>query len=198
MSQPGEPFLTRSEEQLLLQIARDSLTCYVTEGGRLELAPYPLTPATREHHGAFVTLRSDGVLRGCIGYTKALEPLAETVRDNAINAAARDPRFPPVSPTELEGLSIEVSALCPGEEPDSPFIVVKDVNDIEIGHDGLYLENAGPRGGGLLLPQVPVEQGWSLEQYLQGICRKAGARFEAWEDEGVTLYRFRAQVFHEG
>ena len=197
MMQPGEPFLTQEEERLLLQIARDSLNRYVTEGERIDLADYPLTPATRAHHGAFVTLRSDGVLRGCIGYTKAMEPLAETVRDNAINAAARDPRFPPVSSAELERISIEVSALCPGEEPDSPFIAVNDIAEIEIGQDGLYLENAGPRGGGLLLPQVPTEQGWDLEQYLEGICRKAGAPYGAWNDEGVTLYRFRAQVFQE-
>lgn len=198
MSIPGEPFLTADEEQLLLRIARDSLTHYVNEGERLDLKPYPLTHALKDNHGAFVTLRSDGVLRGCIGYTKALEPLAETVRDNAINAAARDPRFPPVAPPELGSISIEVSALCPGEEPGSPFIVVHDTNDIVIGRDGLFLENAGPRGGGLLLPQVPVEQGWNVQQYLEGICRKAGAPFRAWEQEGVNLYRFRAQVFHEG
>lgn len=197
MSPPGEPFLTSEEERLLLRIARDSLTRYVIHGERQALENYPLTPATREHHGAFVTLRCDGVLRGCIGYTKALEPLAETVRDNAINAAVRDPRFPPLTSADIDGINIEVSALCPGEEPGSPFIPVADTASIVIGLDGLYLENAGPRGGGLLLPQVPVEQGWNLTQYLQGICRKAGARQGAWEDDGVTLYRFRAQVFRE-
>ncbi|MFP4501623.1 MAG: AmmeMemoRadiSam system protein A [Candidatus Hydrogenedentota bacterium] len=196
-TRPGEPFLSVDEEQLLLRIARESLCRYVLAQERISVDTYPLTPALQERHGAFVTLRRGASLRGCIGYTRAHAPLAETVRDNAINAGARDPRFPPVTAEELDAIRIEVSALCPGEKPDSPFIEVNDVNEIVIGRDGLYIENAGPRGGGLLLPQVPVEQGWNLNQYLEGLCRKAGAPNGAWEQPGVILYRFAAQVFSE-
>ena len=197
MNPPSEPFLSQEEEQLLLRIARDSLEAYVARGDSVDVESYPLTPHTRVHGGAFVTLRRGGELRGCIGYTHGIEMLAETVRDNAINAAARDPRFPPVTVPELPDICIEISALCPGDQPDSPFIEVKDTSEIVIGRDGLYLDQAGARGGGLLLPQVPVEQGWGLEEYLDGICRKAGAPPRAWERGRARLYRFRAQVFSE-
>lgn len=196
MNNSGNRYLTEEEEKLLLRIARDSLETYVRNGILLELDGYPLTERLREKHGAFVTLRRNGELRGCIGYTKSIEALAEAVRDNAVNAAARDPRFNPITPEELDEIEIEVSALCPGKTPDSPFIEVHDINDIMIGRDGLYLQ-AGPRGGGLLLPQVPVEQGWDLQQYLNGLCRKAGVPDGAWKQAGSKLYRFSAQVFSE-
>ncbi len=189
-------YLSEAETRTLLRIARDSLEGYVREGRRVDVEDYPLTAPLREPHGAFVTLRSHGALRGCIGYTKSLESLALAVRDNAINAATRDPRFEPVKVEELPGVSIEISALCPGEEPGSPFIQVNHVSEIVIGRDGLYLDCATGRGG-LLLPQVPVEQQWDLDQYLEGICRKAGVPEGAWRDPGNRLYRFSAQVFSE-
>lgn len=190
-------YLNEAEELLLLRIARESLEAFVLRGEHPSLDAYPLTDALREKHGAFVTLRRGGALRGCIGYTKNIEALAEAVRDNAINAAARDPRFPPLTPDELPEIDIEVSALCSGDTPDSPFIEIRDICEIEIGRDGLFLEQAGPRGGGLLLPQVPVEQGWDLPQFLAALCRKAGAPERAWDQPGVKLYRFCAQVFSE-
>jgi AmmeMemoRadiSam system protein A len=190
-------YLDAAEEELLLQIARDSLESYVRGGERLDLKDYELTDNLRAKHGAFVTLRCEGQLRGCIGYTKSLEPLAQAVRDNAINAAGRDPRFDPVSPGELDSIRVEVSALCPGDMPDSPFIEIHDISEIVIGRDGLYLEHAGPQGGGLLLPQVPTEQGWDLDQYLAGLCRKCGAAERAWEQPEARLFRFSAQVFGE-
>ncbi len=189
-------FLTEEEEKLLLKIARDSLRAYVLRGEHLDLDKYPLTDNLREKRGAFVTLRRGEDLRGCIGYTKSVETLAEAVRDNAINAAARDPRFTPVTPEELEEIDIEVSALCPGDTPESPYIEINNLEEIVIGRDGLYLELAGPRGGGLLLPQVPIEQGWDRHQFLSALCRKAGAPERAWE-KGAKLYRFCAQVFSE-
>ena len=197
MTGQPEDFLSRDEEQLLLQIARDSLTAYVEREERIGLENYALTPAMRARHGAFVTLRRGGELRGCIGHTRGLEPLAGAVRDNAINAAVRDPRFAPVAPEELPAILIEVSALCPGATPDSPFIPVYDTAEIQIGRDGLYLDHAGTRGGGLLLPQVAVERAWDVAAFLDGVCQKAGADPGAWNEPGSQLYRFSAQVFGE-
>lgn len=197
MSNRCDRYLTDEEEQLLLRIARDSLEAYVRRGEQLDVGSYPLTDQLREKHGAFITLRRNGELRGCIGYTKNVEALVEAVRDNAINAAARDPRFSPVTPEELNEIEIEVSALCPGDTPDSPFIEVRSLDEIVIGRDGLYLELPAQRAGGLLLPQVPEEQGWNLQQFLSGLCRKAGAPDRAWELPGVKLHRFSAQVFSE-
>lgn len=188
-------FLSKEEQGTLLRIARDALHAYVKAGKRIDLNTYPLTPTLQECHGAFVTLRRAGALRGCIGYIRGSHPLATAVRDNAINAAVRDPRFPPVHADELEEMEIEISALCPGPSDDSPFIPLHAPDEIQIGRDGLYLEQAGDRGGGLLLPQVAVEQGWNQEQFLEGLCRKAGAPPNAWRLPGTRLYRFRAQVF---
>jgi AmmeMemoRadiSam system protein A len=197
MTGSSSPFLSEGEEVLLLQIARDSLTGYVRDRKRLSLADYALSEELQKRHGAFVTLRAGGKLRGCIGHTRNLEPLAEDVRDNTINAAARDPRFKPVTENELDAIRIEISALCPGSQPDSPFIPVNDIEEIVLGRDGLYLDHAGAKGGGLLLPQVPAEQGWDLPTFLEGVSQKAGAAPDAWQNDECQLYRFSAQVFGE-
>ncbi len=197
MTPTAAHFLTEAEEALLLRIARDALTQYVQDQKRLDLTAYELTEELQARHGAFVTLRASGALRGCIGHTRNLESLAEAVRDNTINAAARDPRFPPVTPDELGIIRIEISALCPGSTPGLPFIPVTHLEEIVLGRDGLYLDHAGSKGGGLLLPQVPAEQGWGLEAFLEGVCRKAGAQPGAWERDDCQLYRFSAQIFGE-
>lgn len=192
----SEHYLSREEEQLLLRIARTSLDEYVRNRDKIDLDQFDLTDSLREKHGAFVTLRRGGQLRGCIGYTESILPLAETVAENAVNACSRDPRFPEVAPEELDEITVEVSALTPGETPGSPFKKVNDVSEIVIGRDGLYITRPGQRGG-ILLPQVPVEQGWDVPQFLSGVCRKAGYPDRAWEQEGTELHRFSAQVFSE-
>ncbi len=197
MKARNDAMLTEEEQQLLLRIARDSLEKYAREGTRVDVSEYPLTPALQRKCGAFVTLRKQGKLRGCIGYTKSLTSIAQAVAENAVNAGFSDPRFTPVTADEVDDIDIEISALLPGEEEGSPFIEVKDVSEIEIGSDGLYLEISGPGGGGLLLPQVPVEQGWDLDTFLRGVCMKAGAAEDAWSEPTNRLSRFRAQVFGE-
>jgi AmmeMemoRadiSam system protein A len=192
----SEYYLTHDEEQRLLRIARDALERWVLDGTQLDLQDYPLTPALREKHGAFVTLRLHGQLRGCIGHTVNREPLAFSVRDNAINAATRDPRFPPLAAEEALEVQIEVSALTPGDTPDTPFKRVRDLGEIKIGRDGLYIERLDQRGG-LLLPQVASEQGWDVDQFLKAVCVKAGYPDGAWAEKDALLYRFSAQVFAE-
>ena len=71
------------------------------------------TKKLSEKRGAFVTLKTQGQLRGCIGHTQAIKPLSQTVIDMAQAAAFQDPRFPPLSRQELKDLSIEISALTP-------------------------------------------------------------------------------------
>ena len=197
MDTSTDPLLSTEEQRLLLRIARDSIERYAHDQRRITITDYPLTPMLYEKCGAFVTLRTSGALRGCIGYTKSTMPIAQTVAENAVNAGFSDPRFPPVTAEEVPEIDIEVSVLLPGEEEGSPFIKVTDISEIKIGQDGLYLEHAGARGAGLLLPQVPEEQGWDLDAYLSGICMKAGAPDGAWQYPTSQLYRFRAQVFDE-
>lgn len=192
----SEHFLTEEEEQTLLQLARTTLESYVRRHQCPPLGIESFTPALQEKHGAFVTLRAHGELRGCIGYTSNIEPLAKAVQDNAINAAVHDPRFVPITPGELDGITIEISALTPGDAPDTPFKKVNDISEIVIGRDGLFIERP-PMRGGVLLPQVPLEQGWDVAQFLTAVCRKAGYPDRSWERPDTNLYRFSAQVFGE-
>jgi len=196
MMDTSEHYLSKTEEQTLLRIARAALEAHVAEHQRIDLDAFEITPTLREKHGAFVTLRRHGELRGCIGYTANEMPLAQTVEENAVNAASRDFRFPAVTADELEEITIEISALTPGDKPETPFKSVADVNESVIGRDGLYIEKP-PLRGGILLPQVAVEQGWDVPQFLSAVCRKAGYPDRAWEKPGVNLYRFSAQVFGE-
>jgi AmmeMemoRadiSam system protein A len=192
----SEDYLTADEERLLLRIARDSLTTTLCKDELFDPEAYPLTEALRENHGAFVTLHRDDMLRGCIGYTANQRPLAHAVAECAVNAATRDPRFDPVSPEEVPKLHIEVSALTPGDTPETPFKAIDDVDEIVIGRDGLYVERP-PARGGLLLPQVATERDWDVETFLAATCRKAGYPETAWQDPAVRIYRFSAQVFAE-
>ena len=142
-------------------------------------------PALLKPAGVFVTLKQNHELRGCIGSIMARRPLAREVVAMAAEAALRDPRFAPVTPAELEGLELELSVLTP-MQPCRP-------EEVRVGVDGLLIEGRGT--GGVLLPQVPLEQGWDREQFLTGLCRKAGLPSGAWRDPAVRLYRFQAQVF---
>ena len=146
-----------------------------------------LDTSVKSSGGAFVTLRIEQALRGCIGHVEADGPLAETVQVVAMAAAADDPRFPPLRPEELSQVVIEVSVLGPLEPCSGPA-------HIEIGRHGLLVGDGAGRG--LLLPQVAVEWGWDGHTFLSQACVKAGLRPDAWQDE-ATIFRFEAQVFGE-
>jgi uncharacterized protein len=137
--------------------------------------------------GAFVTIKRQGRLRGCIGTLECRRPLAEEVARVAVSAAREDPRFEPLRASELDGLEIEVSILGPLESID-PF----DPDAFQIGRDGLVVEQGSRRG--LLLPQVATERGWDRETFLAQTCVKAGLPPDGWR-QGATVYRFAADVF---
>jgi AmmeMemoRadiSam system protein A len=185
-SNPWEPIhLSLAEKVRLLAMARETITRFLEDG----FAPlYTVTePNLLRKSGAFVTLKEQGELRGCIGYTQAERPLYLTVQAAAIAAAVQDPRFPPVAPQELEDIEIENSVL-------SPLRLLEDVSEIEVGVHGLVIVKGGRSG--LLLPQVATEQGWDREAFLGGVCRKADLPEECWR-EGAQLYIFTADVFEE-
>jgi AmmeMemoRadiSam system protein A len=139
--------------------------------------------------GAFVTLHKGAALRGCIGRMSAAEPLEKTVRLMAAEAAFGDPRFPPLTRDEWGACTLEISVL-------SPLEPCPDPRSVRVGVHGLYLSCRGRSG--VLLPQVPVEQGWDLDQYLDYICVKAGLPPQAYREPGAHLYTFTAAVFGEG
>jgi AmmeMemoRadiSam system protein A len=182
------PFsLSAPEKKELLALARKSVE-YVVGKGEL-YAPAASTSATlNQERGAFVTLTESGQLRGCIGYTSAMKPLYMTVRDTATHAALHDPRFQPVAASELPRLEYEISVL-------SPLRRVVDVEQIKVGQHGLLMKNGDYEG--LLLPQVPVEQGWDRQTFLEETCRKAGMNSNCWKDEDTDIFQFTAVVFNE-
>ena len=174
--------LDESEQLRLLRIARQALEESVRKCELSELDEEP-EGALRERCGAFVTLRKAGRLRGCIGYVEALKPLYQTVRECALAAALRDPRFDPVTPEELPALTVEISALSP--------LVDISPEQIEIGRHGLMISQGPQRG--LLLPQVAVELTWDRERFLEETCMKAGLPPDAWR-HGARVQAFTAQV----
>jgi AmmeMemoRadiSam system protein A len=140
-----------------------------------------------ERRGVFVTLHTQGELRGCIGVPDPVSPLFQAAQECTMSAARADPRFPPMTAVELPDLQIEISVL-------SPLETVQDLDSIVIGVHGLLLNHLGRRG--LLLPQVAVEQGWDRERFLEQLCRKARLPATTWK-EGATIQRFSALVFSE-
>jgi len=178
--------LNDDEKQFLLELARATLEAQLA--GRPLPSPTPPEGPVTAPRGAFVTLIADGELRGCIGHVTAVEPLWRSVQDNAVSAALHDPRFPPVEASELQSITIDISALTPMREVASP-------DEIVVGRDGIMLERGSARG--LLLPQVATEQGWDLETFLDRTCHKAGLRPGCWRDPETRLLAFSAEVFSD-
>ena len=137
--------------------------------------------------GAFVTLRLNGHLRGCIGYPESDLPLVEVIERCALSAAISDPRFPPLRADEWSGIDLEVSVLGPIERVD-------DIREVIVGRHGLIVEFGRQRG--LLLPQVATEWNWSAEELASQTCAKAGLPRDAWQ-KGAKLFKFEAEVFGE-
>jgi len=177
--------LTGAEKEILLKIARAALDSRLS---KKHMPEFKLTNALTRKAGVFVTLKKDGRLRGCIGYTTAFRALHQAVSECAIKAALEDPRFPDVQASELPELTIEISVLTPLQE-------VKKYDDIEIGRDGLMITLQGYRG--LLLPQVAVENGWDKDRFLAETCRKAGLRVDAYRHPEAKVEKFQAIVFSE-
>ena len=164
-------------------LARWTLTRWVS--GEDWIAGGPgLDPAEdRPVDGLFVTLRHGEILRGCIGTVQRQDSLDETVRQFSVSAASTDPRFPPVDTDELPSLRISLSLL-------TPPLPLEDIAEVEIGRDGLILEQGPCRG--LFLPEVPVDFSWNLEQYLDELSLKAGLHPDAWREKNSRLYRFES------
>lgn len=185
MSEPL--YLNDTEKQLLLQIARNALTDFLT--GEQHPLPPNLPPALHEKCGAFVTLFGrNHTLRGCIGRVEGVEtPLYRTVQEMAIAAASRDYRFPPVTAAELPDIHIEISVLSVPQKIDDPA-------KLEVGRHGIIIRKGGAVG--LLLPQVATSRGWNRYQFLEAVCQKAHLPPGSWRT--ADLFVFESEVFEEG
>lgn len=172
---------TEEEKKELLALARNSITGYVTNGKAPEVEIKNLKLKT--DGAVFVTIKTNGSLRGCIGHIQPIMPLYQSVIRNAVSACSSDPRFPPMRKEELKDIAIEISIL-------SALEPLKDVKSIQVGKHGLVIVKGMQRG--ILLPQVAKELGWDRETFLEQICLKAGLPNGAWKD--AELYTFTAEI----
>jgi hypothetical protein len=176
--------LSAEDRETLLTIARAAIRSKCLEQPMLEI---PVSSERlNERRGAFVCIKINNMLKGCIGCLEARGPLHQVVRDMAVQAAFCDPRFAPLKPEEAPRIDIEISVL-------TPFQTIHDPIEIEIGKHGIIVRN-GPRSG-LLLPQVAVEHGWDRKQFLEWTCSKAGLPRDAWKDRDTQIQVFSADVF---
>ena len=181
MSAPLAP----SQREALLRVARQALEQAV--GGASVPPDLPGDPLLHQPGAAFVTLTHGGELRGCIGSLERDLPLADVVARCAISSATGDPRFYPVTASELPALRIEISVLTPLRRVDNP-------EEVEVGQHGLLIRRGLRRG--LLLPQVAIEHGWTRETFLAQTCLKAGLPLDAWRTD-AEIWVFEAEVFGE-
>jgi uncharacterized protein len=184
--------LTLTEGTKAVQFARTVVETYVKH----QSTPKDdLKKPFHDKQGVFVTLHTYPAhdLRGCIGLPLPVMPLQDALIE-AAQSATQDPRFAQLEEQELNAIIIEVTILTPPK-----LISVKQPQDypkhIEIGRDGLIVEQGFYKG--LLLPQVPVEQEWNIEEYLSHTCMKAGLPPDAWFDKNIKIYKFSGQIFTE-
>jgi uncharacterized protein len=193
--------VTPSEGARAVRLARESIDRVVRSGPDAELAAWAqsldLPPVFDRPQGVFVTLRTrpTELLRGCVGFPQTHQPLRLALPSAARSAALDDPRFLPVAPEELAGLSVEVSLLTVPTRVEV-FPRERLPGFIKLGTDGLIIGQG--RFSGLLLPQVAVEQEWNAAQFLDETCVKAGLPPGSWLSTETSVLRFQCEVFREG
>ena len=180
--------LDRSDQRLLLDIARLSIDAAVRRGAPAGAALGQPPAALNEPAAAFVTIHERGELRGCIGLMRFDVPLWINVREAAAAAALDDPRFLPVDESELPALELEVSVL-------DPPVPLPDPAGFVAGRHGIVVERGMRRA--LLLPQVATEMGWDASQMLDAVCLKANLPKDAWRDPSTQLFVFESTCFSQ-
>ncbi len=177
--------LSPEQKKFLLRLARQAIENYLQTGEYIK--PQVSDEALLEKKGAFVTLKTGGELRGCIGYPLPIKSLVETIIEMAVASATQDFRFRSLDLEELPLTTIEISVLSLPRP-------IENIQEIEIGRHGIIISKGAARG--LLLPQVPLEYNWDLETYLAHGCLKAGLEPNCWK-RGAKIEIFEAEVFNE-
>jgi hypothetical protein len=188
LEQKKEAFnLNDKDKKDLLILARQTVEQQAKKNTVVMADPSRFSRSLVTNCGAFVTLRKNGDLRGCIGRFDATEPLYSVVQKMAVSASCEDYRFAPVSPQEINQLEIEISVLTPMRR-------ITSIDELQLGKHGIYVKKGAHTG--TFLPQVAEETGWTKEQFL-GHCAqdKAGIGWNGWKD--AELYVYEALVFSE-
>jgi len=178
--------ITADDKNALLKIARDSIAGHFKNGKNAE-PESEYSGILKEKYGAFVTLRKEGKLRGCIGRFDPDQPLYQTIKEMAIAAATRDSRFNPVTTEELDQIEIEISIL-------TPLKLISSIDQVQLGKHGIYIKKGLNKG--TYLPQVALDTNWTKEEFLGHCARdKAGIGWDGWKN--AELYTFEAIVIDE-
>lgn len=181
------PDLSEDDERRLIETAKKA----VERTANNEVNEYPMrfaSPNLAGEYAAFVTLRKNGDLRGCMGHTFSQSPLLVAVEQAGKLAASKDYRFGEVKPDELDEITYEVTILSRMKRIFSP-------EEIILGRDGIYIRKGA--NSAIFLPQVAPEQNWTKEEFFSNLCRKARLPLDAYEDPDALLYRFEAKVIDE-
>jgi len=170
---------TMEEKKKLFDIAKKSIESRFTDN-KYVLDERSMPDDLKKPMGAFVTLKINGALRGCIGRFFSEEPLYNVVSESAISSAFEDPRFSPLTKDEYKVTNIEITVI-------GPLKKINNINEIVLGKHGIYIKK-GLRAG-TMLPQVATENGWSLEEFLGYTSRdKAGLGWDGWKDAEISIY----------
>jgi uncharacterized protein len=169
------------ERRILLKLAHEAI---LSKFENREISLQSPSPHLAQQRGVFTTIYLHGALHGCVGFVFPVNSLYRNVAETARSAAFEDTRFAPITREEAAALEVSLSIL----SPLSPIAS----EEIEIGRHGLLITMAGHRG--LLLPQVPVEQGWDRVTFLEQTCRKAGLPLDSWKNS-AQIEAFTAEVF---
>lgn len=185
--------ISDSDGETLVRTSRTVLTEYLRTGKKM--APSDeIKSRFSFNSGVFVTLSEGENLRGCIGFPTPDRKLYQSLVEASIASATEDPRFLPIRYEELGRITFEITVLTPPS-----LIKVNDPSQypamIKVGRDGLVVR--WEFGSGLLLPQVPIEYGWNVEEFLSHTCEKAGAPRDCWKQKSTMILRFEGVVFKE-
>ncbi len=178
-------FLTNEEKEELRQLAKLSLYEATINNKRIEIDESSVSPKLKQHLGAFVTLKKEKQLRGCIGQFEPNQPLYKVIIEMAISAAKFDRRFNQVTEDELKDIEIEISVLTPRKK-------INSIDEIKIGRDGIYIVYGDKNG--TYLPQVATDMNWSVEEFVKSCCEeKAG--ISPSDCKNAQIFTYEAIVF---
>ena len=185
--------ISDEDGEVIVKTARKIVTEFLKNKTKIELSER-FRKSYSFNAGVFVTLNNKKGLRGCIGYPLPDRQFFSALEDASIAASTEDPRFPPVKESELSSIIFEVTILTPPEK-----ITVNDpqqyLSKIVIGRHGLIIKYGF--NSGLLLPQVPIEYGWTVNEFLEHTCEKAGLGRDYWKNPDVEIQKFEGVVFKE-
>ena len=185
--------LTNDERQTLLLLARQVITLGVNNQPIPPIDIQTLSPLLKQDGASFVTLTEDSELRGCVGALEPTMPLAEDVRYHAIAAALQDYRFPPVGPSELPRIKIEISRLTLPQSLE--YTNPQDlINHLRPDIDGVILKDGVRKA--TFLPQV-WEKLPDAQSFLSHLCQKMGAPSDLWERRPLQVLTYQVEEFHE-